>query len=56
MFEAAKSMFGKVQSITSVDIQMPNVHHFTADLSKLHEKNNGEVSAFWGEERKVGGW
>ncbi|KAL5484625.1 hypothetical protein EMCRGX_G021154 [Ephydatia muelleri] len=43
MFQAAKSIFGKVQSITSVDIQMPNVHHFTADLSKLHEKNNGEL-------------
>ena len=44
MFEAAKSIFGKVPSIKSVDIQMPNIHYFTADLSKLQETNNGDVS------------
>ena len=52
MFEAAKSMFCKEPSIKSVDINMPNIHYFTADMSKLHETNNGEVSAIAGRDGK----
>lgn len=43
MFLVAESIFAKVPSIGEVDIEMPNIHYFVADLKKIGVPNSGEV-------------
>jgi len=43
MYDTAKLIFARVPSITDVEIKMPNIHYFVADLSKLKIPNSGEV-------------
>ena len=45
MHDISKLIFNRVAKISSVEIHMPNIHYFTADLSKLNEPNSGEVCA-----------
>lgn len=44
MFNTAKVIFARAPKITDVEIRMPNIHYYVADLSKLHIPNSGEVS------------
>lgn len=43
MFETAKVVFSRVPNVKSIEIHMPNIHYFTADLSKLGVPNSGEL-------------
>ena len=43
MYEVSKAVFSRVPKVNSVEIHMPNIHYFVADLSKLHVPNSGEV-------------
>lgn len=45
MFETSKMIFSKVAAIQSVDMEMPNIHYFVADLKKINVPNTGEVGA-----------
>lgn len=44
MYDTAKMVFARVPKVTDVEIKMPNIHYFMADLTKLRIPNNGEVS------------
>ena len=43
MFLVAESIFNKVQSVVEVEMEMPNIHYFVADLKKINVPNTGEV-------------
>ncbi len=43
MFKTAKVVFARAPKITDVEIDMPNIHYYVADLSKLKLPNSGEV-------------
>jgi len=43
MFDAAKNIIAKEPSVSLVEMQMPNIHYWTYDLSKLGFKENKEV-------------
>ena len=43
MFDTAKLIFARVPKVNDVEIHMPNIHYYVADLSKLRVPNNGEV-------------
>lgn len=43
MFETSKMIFSKVAAIQSVDMEMPNIHYFVADLKKINVPNTGEL-------------
>ena len=43
MFLVAECLFNKVPQIQEVDIEMPNIHYFVADLKKLGIPTSGEV-------------
>ncbi len=43
MCDTAKLIFARVAEVTSVDIEMPNIHYFMADLRKLNIPISGEV-------------
>lgn len=42
MYDTAKVVFARVPKINDVEIRMPNIHYYVADLLKL--PNSGEVS------------
>ena len=44
MFRTADMIFSKVSAVDSVDMTMPNFHHFMVDLSKIGIPNSGEAS------------
>lgn len=43
MFDTSKLIFAKVPKVTNVDIHMPNIHYYIADMRKFLLPNNGEV-------------
>jgi len=43
MFDTAKLIFARISEVSSVDIEMPNIHYFTGDLRKLDVPMSGEV-------------
>lgn len=43
IYEAAAKVLSQLPSLHSVELHMPNIHYFTADLSKLGIANTGEV-------------
>ncbi len=44
MYNTAKVVFARVPKVNDVEIRMPNIHYYVADLSKLKLPNSGEVS------------
>lgn len=43
MFLVSELIFGKVAGVDSIDMEMPNIHYFVADLRKINIPNAGEV-------------
>lgn len=43
MFLVSELIFSKVASVASMDMEMPNIHYFVADLKKINIPNSGEV-------------
>ena len=43
MYDTSKVVFARVPKINDVEIRMPNIHYYVADLSKLKVPNSGEV-------------
>ena len=43
MNDMSQVIFSRAPKINMVDIQMPNIHYFVGDLSKLQIPNQGEV-------------
>ena len=44
MYDTSQVIFSRVPKINTVEIQMPNIHYYVADLSKLQLPNQGDVS------------
>lgn len=44
MFQISESIFRKASAVESVELEMPNIHYFVADLTKINIPNSGEVS------------
>jgi urate oxidase len=43
MYDMSQVIFSRIPKINAVEIQMPNIHYYIADLSKLQLPNQGEV-------------
>ena len=43
MFQTSELIFNRVASVNSVDMEMPNIHYYVADLKKIGIPNSGEV-------------
>lgn len=47
MFLISELIFSKVAPVDSVDMVMPNIHYFVADLKKIGIPNSGEVMHYF---------
>lgn len=43
MYDTSQVIFSRVPKISAVEIQMPNIHYYVADLSKLQLPNQGDL-------------
>ncbi len=43
LYLSAQKMMAKVAQIDQVEIEMPNVHYFVADLKKIGMENDGQI-------------
>ncbi|XP_038063530.1 uricase-like [Patiria miniata] len=43
LYQAAQQMMAKVPQVEQVELEMPNIHYFFADLKKIGMENSGEI-------------